>query len=388
MAPRKRKPENRHLPQGLSKITMRNVLRFRYRYPNGKDVYFPIGTLELDAIEAATIFNTKHRNPTIKLLMDYDEYNKPLKDWLVIIKKRVYTEEFKKDVISEKVYAAFENDLVRLNQMHGAIMSKSFNLSHVNDFLNEFAHGKSNEVYNRKITFLKKVGSYLCDMSAMETNFADSKKRKPKDKKQRQRLTLDNFNDILSAAESWLKTSMMLSIQTTHAVNEISLAKYKDCEWYSTPVIENNLTVYGVLRIHRQKVKDKEASRVAIPITKKIKTIIEQSRTDNIASPYIIHKILDRRKGAAKGIKHHTQLDSVYISRAFSDLRDRLGVMSSLPKDKRPTFHEIRALSIHLYDEMGYDVQARAAHTDSESTKVYKKDHVEWVEIQAAELAV
>ena len=125
--------------------------------------------------------------------MDYDEYNKPLKDWLAIIKKRVYEEEFKKSIISEKVYTAFENDVKRLSDLHGAIMSKSFNLSHVNDFLNEFAKGKSNEVYNRKITFLKKVGSYLCDMSAMDTNFAESKKRKPKDKKQRQRLSLEDF---------------------------------------------------------------------------------------------------------------------------------------------------------------------------------------------------
>jgi len=388
MAPRKRKLENRHLPQGLNKIKMRGIYRFRYRFPNGKDIYLPMDTLELDAIEAATIFNTKHRNPTIKLLMDYDEYNKPLKEWLNTVKHRVETEEFKKNIISEKVFLAFTNDIDRLVELHGAIMSKSFNLTHVNDFLNKFAKGKSNEVYNRKITFLKKVGSYLCDMSAMETNFAESKKRKPKEKKQRQRLTLEYFNQILEAAEPWLKTAMMLSIQTTHAVNEISLAKYKDCEWYNAPLLENGLTVYGVLRIHRQKVKDKEASRVAIPITKKIKTIIEQSRADNIASPYIIHKILDRRKGAAKGITHNTQLDSVYISRAFSELRDQLGIMTDLTKDKRPTFHEIRALSIHLYDEIGYDAQARAAHTDSESTKVYKKDHVEWVEIQAAELAV
>ena len=78
----KRKPENRHLPQGLSKLKKRGVTRFRYRYPKGKDVYFPIGTLELEAIEAATIYNTKHRNPSIKLLMDYDQYNKPLKYWL------------------------------------------------------------------------------------------------------------------------------------------------------------------------------------------------------------------------------------------------------------------------------------------------------------------
>jgi len=384
----KRKPENRHLPQGLSKLKKRGVTRFRYRFPTGKDVYFPKGTLELEAIEAATIYNTKHRNPSIKLLMDYDEYNKPLRYWLRAVNKIVETDELKKGTISKKVYDAFINDLDRLNELHGDIMSKSFNLSHLNDFLNKYTKDKSNEVYNRKISFLNKVCSYLCDVSAIDTNFARNKKRKPKDTRQRQRLKLDLFHKILEAAEPWLKTAMMLSIQTTHAVNEISIAKYSDCEWYTTPVIQSGLMVYGVLRIHRQKVKNKEASRVAIPITEKIKTIIEGSRADNVISPFIVHKNLDRRKGSAKGITHDTQLDSIYISRAFSNLRDELGVMSELPKAKRPTFHEIRALSIHLYDKIDYDAQARAAHSDSQSTKIYKTGHVEWIEIQASELDV
>lgn len=49
---------------------------------------------------------------------------------------------------------------------------------------------------------------------------------------------------------------------------------------------------------------------------------------------------------------------------------------------------DFMALSIHLFDKAGVDPQSRAAHTDAKSTKIYKRDHVEWVEVPAAELVV
>lgn len=388
MAPRKRKAENKHLPTGLTPKKVRGVKRFRYRFPSGKEIFFPVGTLEFEAIEAATIYNTKHRNPTIKFLMEHDEYNKPLSQWVKVVQERVFNEEHKKGLLGIKDYEAFAHDLNRLNTLLGDVMSKSIQLNHVNDFLNEYTKGKSNAVYNRKITFLKKVFAYIRDMSGMEVNHAESKKRKPKDKKVRKRIDADNFNKILAAAPHWLAIAMRLSIQTTHATNEISLAKYSDCEWFKAPLNENDLKVYGVLRIHRQKVKDKEASRVEIPITKKLKDIIADSRKDNVASPYIVHKLLKRNKGMAEGLTHATQLTPVFISRGFSNLRDKLGLYADMEKKERPTFHENRALSIFLYGELGIQPQERAAHTDIESTKIYMKDHVEWVRVQAAELAI
>jgi hypothetical protein len=47
-------------------------------------------------------------------------------------------------------------------------------------------------------------------------------------------------------------------------------------------------------------VKNKEASKVEIPITQKLKDIIDDSRKDNISSPYIAHvlKMLEGKKGA------------------------------------------------------------------------------------------
>ena len=85
---------------------------------------------------------------------------------------------------------------------------------------------------------------------------------------------------------------------------------------------------------------------------------------------------------------HPTQCRPNDISGAMSDLRDELGLYKELIKKQRPTFHEIRSLSIFLYGKQGLDPQERAAHTDAKTTKKYMEGHVEWVQIQAAELAI
>ena len=386
--PRKKKFENRHFPIGLTQRKLRGVKRFRYRKPNGKDFLFPIGTLEIDAIEAAIIFNQKHRNPMIKLLMEHDPYNKPLTQWVDVIIERVRKEELEAERINEDSFKAFLLDMARLKTLHGEVPTKTINLDHVNSYLETYAKGKSSGVYNRKISFLKKVFSYLLDDGAMTFNPAENKKKKPTPDKIRIRLSLEKYKQLLNQTPHSLNIAMRLSLQTTHAVNELSVAKYKDCRWFDKPMVENDLLVYGLMRIRRQKVQKKEASRVEIPITQKIKDIIDDSRKDNIVSPYIIHQLKSRKSKLAKGLTHHTQLRSKTISKLFSKFRDKLGLYDNIEMDERPTFHEIRSLSIHMYKKSGIDPQERAAHTDAKTTKKYAEGHVKWVQILAAELPI
>lgn len=44
-----------------------------------------------------------------------------------------------------------------------------------------------------------------------------------------------------------------------------------------------------------------------------------------------------------------------------------------------PGFHEVRALSLHLYKKAGKDGQKIAGHAREEMTKNYQKDHTEVV---------
>lgn len=383
MAPRRRQSQFEHWPVGLSRVNHRGKPRLRFRYPDGGDYWFPDGTTDLEAIEAARIINGEVRSQAVLTARKADKYNRPLTEWLPKVITRVKTDE----KLSHQVMKTFLSNCDKLLATHGNVLSKDITLETVNDFVETHAGDKSVEVQNRKIIFLKKVFDYLVDMSAMESNVATGKKLRPTAAKKRKRLKLEDFQTIYAAAPLYLRTAMSLAIQTTHAVLEVSRIKYSDCDMLKVPENIEGVTVYGYLRIHRQKVKKKESSRVEIPITQALKNIIDQSRSDKVLSPYLVHRISGGRK-VPKECSHPTQCTSEYISKAFSALRDELGVCKDMAKDERPTFHEIRALAIHLFDQAGYDPQARAAHTDARSTKIYKENHVEWVRVPAAELKI
>ncbi|UDN37407.1 tyrosine-type recombinase/integrase [Proteus sp. NMG38-2] len=284
------------------------------------------------------------------------------------------------------------NDLERVKSFFKDIPSNEISLEHVNGFINEYHSEASANVQNRKVGFLKKIFSYAIDESLMFDNPAERKKMKRVDGKKRRRLSYDDFLKIRASAEPWLKTAMDLALQTTQARLEVSRIKYNikapkegicGCVWYEEP--KNG--IYGMIYIHRQKVQYKEASHVAIPIGKALKEIIDNSR-DNVASPYIVHRLPTRIPNkVSKEVNHPTQVAPDYLSRAFSALRDRVGVASHLPLDERPTFHEIRALAAFMFKQRGFDPQARMAHSDAESTKIYTENHVQWVEMPHCEIA-
>lgn len=50
--------------------------------------------------------------------------------------------------------------------------------------------------------------------------------------------------------------------------------------------------------------------------------------------------------------------------------------------DSRPTFHEIKALSIKLYKDSGVDPQELAGHSSEKMTKNYDSGHdeIRWIE--------
>ncbi len=385
---RKRKAGNTHFPQGLYKRKMRGVNRFFIRKTDKTDFFCPVGTLEAEAIDLAIAYNSKHRSPLINALLNHDPNNKHLSTWIQYVKDRVKNEELAADKISKRVFANFCLDMDRLNELHGKVLTKDLALSHVNKYLDTYVAGKSNNVYNAKLSFLKKVYSYLLDDGAITVNHAENKKVKPKPEKERVRIDLENYKALLSPAPHYLAIAMRLSLQTTHAVNEISLAKYRDCKWLEQPIMQDGLLVFGTLRIHRQKVKKQEASRVEIPITQALKTIIDDSRKSRIVSPYIVHRLKSKGGVSAKDLTHPTQCRPNDISEAMSALRDKLGLYQELAFKKRPTFHEIRSLSIFLYGKQGLDPQERAAHTDAKTTKKYMEGHTQWVQIQAAELVI
>ncbi len=389
MAARPRKREYRHLPEYLIFDKDRGVYKFTLITGKKKN----LGKDRAMAIAIAREYNLRMRPfnaPSVELLIrdsgGIAGEAKPFAEHVDHIMARAIENERP----SQNTLDDWSNDALRVKEFFVGMPACDIELEHVNAYINHYHADASANVQNRKVSFLKKLFSYAVDESLMFDNPATRKKMRRTEEKKRQRLSLDNFKAIRQAAEPWLRTAMDLALQTTHARLEVSRIRYsiskpKDgvcgCVWLAQP--ENG--VYGTLYIHRQKVQKKEASHVAIPIGEELKRIIDESR-NNVASPFVVHRIPERQVKRSKEVSHPTQVAPDYLSRSFSAVRDKLGLYDKLAMDERPTFHEIRALAAHLFDQQGIDPQGRMAHSDAKSTKIYTQNHIDWVVVPHGEI--
>ncbi len=72
-------------------------------------------------------------------------------------------------------------------------------------------------------------------------------------------------------------------------------------------------------------------------------------------------------------------MDNRYLTRAFKEARDAAKCYAHLSDEQMPGFHELRALSLHLYKKAGKDGQKIAGHASGKMTRNYEADHDEVV---------
>lgn len=389
MAARPRRRENRHLPDLLYFDKATGIYRFTLVTGKRKS----LGSDRAMAIAIAREYNNRMRPETSVSIDTLIRESGGVQGEALPFSEhvdRIMARAIKDEQPSENTKDDWNNDSKRVKEFFEKIPACDIELEHVNAYVKEYHSDASANVQNRKVSFLKKLFSYAVDESLMLDNPATRKKMRRIEEKKRQRLSFDNFMAIRRAAAPWLRTAMDLALQTTHARLEVSRIRYSirepkngvcGCVWLEQPL--NG--IHGTLYIHRQKVQKKEASHVAIPIGDELKRIIDDSR-DNVASPYVVHRIPERNVKRSKEVAHPTQVAPDYLSRSFSKLRDQLGLSDHLDMEERPTFHEIRALAAHLFDNQGIDPQGRMAHSDAKSTKIYTQNHIDWVVVPHGEI--
>lgn len=392
MAGRPRKRENRHSPDYL--YFDKETGQYRFQIITGARK--SLGTDRAVAIAITREYNLRMRPESVpsieSLIRESGGINgeaKPFAEHAQALLDRAIRDENP----GTDAKAVWLNDIERVKEFFADIYACDIDLEHVNAYIKKYHIEASANVQNRKASFLKKLFSYAVDESLMMDNPAERKKMRRIDKKIRRRLSLEDFNAIHRAAPLWLQTAMDLALQTMHARLEVSRIRYSikqpsegvcGCVWFAKPQGD----IFGTLFIHRQKVQHKEASHVAIPIGPVLRDIVERSR-DNVASPYVVHRLPPKRSNpTSKEVRHLTQVAPDYLSRSFSNLRDQVGVGSTLPEDHRPTFHEIRALSAFLFKKQGMDPQCRMAHSDAKSTRIYTENHIDWVYVPHGEIKV
>lgn len=187
-------------------------------------------------------------------------------------------------------------------------------------------------------------------------------------KRQRRRLTLEEFKAIYDEAPKWLQVAMGIFLHTGLRPVDIVNLKFSQFE-------------DGCIKSQIRKT-DKG---LKIRLNESAQNIIKSAR-DGVVSPYVVHK-LPERKGLTHPSKekdHPTQLTVDMLSRRFREIRKQLG----LGGDNPPSLYEIRSLCSRLYEDEGYDIktiQHLLAHTNEKMTRTYLENqkNVVYVEVQA-----
>jgi len=144
-------------------------------------------------------------------------------------------------------------------------------------------------------------------------------------------------------SSAWLQNAIGLALITAQRRTDILSMKFED-------VRDDHLV--------RDPAEDGKVHRHSVDTVQgnpELQVVIDRCR-DNILSPYLIH----RRRGAqtAKAGRAQRALDEdrgKVLTRAFKDARDAAECYASWKDEEQPGFHEVRALSLHLYKKAGKD---------------------------------
>jgi integrase len=189
--------------------------------------------------------------------------------------------------------------------------------------------------------------------------------------KQRKRHSLEGLTAIRNVSPQWLKNAIDLAMLTTQRRIDIINMKWTDIK-------------DGHLHVAQEKTTDdpedefellEGAGYVRIKINDELQRVLDRCK-DDVLSPYIIHRVpKGKTKNRGQTKDHWTQIEAQYVSREFLNASRAANAYPELNGRQLPSFHEIRALSIHLHKKAGKSAQTLAGHATERMTEVYASGH-------------
>jgi integrase len=213
---------------------------------------------------------------------------------------------------------------------------------------------------NRRAMFLQ-FFTWAIQTGLRQDNPATALER-PKAKRSRQRLTIEEFKVLRTHAPAWLQNAMDLGLHTLQRPGDVLLLRWEDMTPTSLRVIQR---------------------KIGAPL----RAVLDSCRNE-VLSPFIVHRLPEKMRPRglrAKARAHHTQVLLEQAEREFDEVR----TISVLYKqtDCPPTLHEIRSLGASLYREAGWpegQVQLLLGHSEVQMTRHYLEGHeAPWERITA-----
>ncbi|WP_020208986.1 tyrosine-type recombinase/integrase [Gilvimarinus chinensis] len=188
-------------------------------------------------------------------------------------------------------------------------------------------------------------------------------------RRKRARHTWEGHKRIYDASPDWLKRAIKIALYSLQRRSDL-------CD-----ITTNNID----MKEHTIEILQQKSRNYDKPVFIKIKMgdDFRQAVLDCIWSgidcPYLLRHNPGRITKTMRESKPHPfYVKPDYLTRAYSDVRDELGIYDHLPKSQRPGIHSLRALGIWLYTKAGYSdeyIMALAGHASERMKTHYYDGH-------------
>lgn len=116
-----------------------------------------------------------------------------------------------------------------------------------------------------------------------------------------------------------------------------------------------------------------------IVMTGELRQAVERCTKTDIPCTYLVHTRPRRMTAKARNTKPHAfAVTREHLTKTFTKVRDESGAYQDLAPEARPTFHEIRALGVHLYQQAGFPkeyIMGLSGHATESMLDRYARDH-------------
>lgn len=353
MSNRPRIKINKGLPENLYFDKRRSSYRYR-RPTDGK--WFQFGKDRLKAIDAAKQLN-------FALMKGADLVNNVLGD--VVESFDTFLDNYESKILPPRELA---NGTLQLYAVHFRRFRKVFADKTIEQITTrmvaELLDSLTPRSANQSRALLVDIFNHAASKGLCPDNPATNTINRI-EKKQRKRHTVDGLKAIREHSPPWLQNAIDLALITAQRRTDILDMRFDGVK-------------DGYLHVVQKKTaKASDAAWIRFTVTAELQAVVSKCR-DNTVSPFLVHRQPERMKQKQSQNKDHwTKVEERYLTRAFKEAREAAGCYKGWNDAEMPGFHEVRALSLHLYKKAGKDGQKIAGHATEGMTRNYQKDHAD-----------
>ena len=353
MVPRPRNKANKSLPQNLYFDSRRSTYRYR-RPTDGK--WFQFGADRIKAIDAAKQLNLEFMRGADLVGAVLSASSESFASFLDTYEQQVLPpRELAKGTLS--LYAVHFRRFRK--QFEGKAVDQ-ISIRMVAEMLDALTPRTANQCR----ALLTDIFNHAAAKGLCPDNPAASTINRI-EKKQRKRHTVEGLKAVREKSPAWLRNAIDLALITAQRRTDILDMRFDG-------VREGFLYV-----VQKKTAKSSDAAWIRFRVTDELQEVIARCR-DNIVSPYLVHRKPERLKQKQAQTKDHwTKIEERYLTRAFKEAREAAGCYGGWKEEEMPGFHEVRALSLHLYKKAGKNGQKIAGHASEGMTKNYQRNHEE-----------